>query len=439
MFEMGRELKRLFGAAAPRDGLALGDGALLELLDLELLRREAGQSDIAAGRVSTRDRPMRRLESAAVWRELARRTGDAAALRKAASAAELAHRGFAEEGRADEAATAQVERARAAMLGAELFAEEGLNAAAGHVLTEAADASAPAQGGLAVIGARMTLASGGLDEALECASGFDIALRQLQGDEHRALRFERAEALVAFGARLHDPLLHKMALGDLEVAGHELDPAYRPLTWARVQELRAAALAGIGECHGDATPLAQAVNLLNEAAEQLSPEHSPLDWARVQNGLAAALMSLAEASGCESGYDEALERLDATMQLLAGGTHLALRAAVVQNRAGCLLRRAEALSDVRAIDRAEAAFRAELAALPRPVEPVAWAVLQLNLARVYTARAVLNGRDRGERLRASEALLAALDVFGEHGCRSLSVIGLNELERLREAAPRVAR
>lgn len=438
MFDMGRELKRLFGAG-PREGFALGDPDLLELLDLELLRREARQSDAAAGRVSARDPAIRRVEAARVWRELARRTGDAAALRKAAAAAESAAGELEAQGRADEAAAAHVERARAAMLGAELFAEDGLNAAAGHVLADAASQSAAAQGALAVIGARMTLANGGLDEALECASGFDLALRQLSGGEHKALRFERAEVLLAFGARLHDPLLHKMALGDLEVAGHELDPAYRPLTWARVQELRAAALAGIGECHGEATPLAQAANLLAEAAEQVTPAHSPLDWARVQNGLAATLMSLAEAGASDLGYDEALERLDATLGLLGRQSHLALRAAVAQNRAACLLRRAEALSDIRAVNQAEAAFRSELEALPRPVEPVSWAVLQMNLARVYVARAMLAGADRGERLRASEALLAALDVFGEHGCRSLSVIGLRELERLREAAPRVTR
>ena len=56
MFDFGRELKRLFGAAAPKDGLTGGDAALLELLELDLLRVEARSADVAAGRVGARER-----------------------------------------------------------------------------------------------------------------------------------------------------------------------------------------------------------------------------------------------------------------------------------------------------------------------------------------------------------------------------------------------
>src|SRR5271167_4471840 len=89
MFEFARELRRLFSAAreaAPsHDGLTGGDAALLELLDLKMLKAEAKAADVAAGRISAKDRPRRLLEAAMVWRELARRTGDVAALRKAAA------------------------------------------------------------------------------------------------------------------------------------------------------------------------------------------------------------------------------------------------------------------------------------------------------------------------------------------------------------------
>ena len=81
MFEFGRELRRLFGAEslnAPRDGLTGGDSALLELLDLSLLHHEAKAADVAAGRIGAKDRAQRKLESAIVWREVARRSGDAA-------------------------------------------------------------------------------------------------------------------------------------------------------------------------------------------------------------------------------------------------------------------------------------------------------------------------------------------------------------------------
>src|SRR5437762_5691780 len=90
MFEIGRELKRFFQSAVPREGLSLGDASLLELLDLRLLQSEARSADMSAGRIGVKDRAQRLNEAAAVWREAARRTGDPAALRKSASCAEQA-------------------------------------------------------------------------------------------------------------------------------------------------------------------------------------------------------------------------------------------------------------------------------------------------------------------------------------------------------------
>ena len=61
-------------------------------------------------------------------------------------------------------------------------------------------------------------------------------------------------------------------------------------------------------------------------------------------------------------------------------------------------------------------------------------MLQLNLARIYMAQRTLRGADRGESLRAGEALAAALDVFGETGQRSLAVLADTALEKLRETS-----
>jgi len=63
---------------------------------------------------------------------------------------------------------------------------------------------------------------------------------------------------------------------------------------------------------------------------------------------------------------------------------------------------------------------------------VGWAVRQLNFARLYQAREDLTGPDRDARRSAAVALSAALDVFGEHGLRSLSDVALRGLERLKE-------
>ena len=78
-------------------------------------------------------------------------------------------------------------------------------------------------------------------------------------------------------------------------------------------------------------------------------------------------------------------------------------------------------------------MKIELAKLSPRKDPVGWALAQLHLARLYESRLGLSGRDRGERAAAMLALDTALDVFGEHGLRSLSVMALDALERLRHA------
>ena len=89
MFEFGRDLRHRLssdnGLKSRSDGLTRGDGAMLELLDLDLLQNEARAADISAGRIGAKDMPSRCLTAAGVWRELARRSGDAVALRKAAA------------------------------------------------------------------------------------------------------------------------------------------------------------------------------------------------------------------------------------------------------------------------------------------------------------------------------------------------------------------
>ena len=121
MFGIGRGIKRLFEPDAPRDGLCGGEPALLELLDRPMLEREARAADVAAGRIGARDRPRRLLEAARVWRELARRTGDASALGRAAAAARASAQA-AQSARGSLLGEALCEQARIAVLAAEMFA-----------------------------------------------------------------------------------------------------------------------------------------------------------------------------------------------------------------------------------------------------------------------------------------------------------------------------
>ncbi|MGH6955308.1 MAG: hypothetical protein ACREEW_01430 [Caulobacteraceae bacterium] len=452
MFELGRELRRLFGQTrAPfptRDGFTGGDGALLELLDLKMLKAEAKGADVAAGRIGAKDRGRRLFEASVVWRELARRNGDASALRKAAACAEKAAEAFVPVHRPQSLAMARLEQASAAMLGAELFGDLGLEAAAEKALDEAQRAGGAAGmmalAGLARVRARRALASSGAGaaEARSAASLFNEPLAMLESAARReaglkltaaGCRLARSELLVGAALKLKDEDLARAAMGDLIAAEERLDAAYEPLTLARIAIAKAAASAALGELTGDVARLARAVGALARALDTLGRDQSPLDWARGQLLLARSLTQLGEATENETAFVKALACYDRAGVVLRQAPGLAMRAEAANGRGAVLARLAEMTGDAKVLDAAEAAFKSELAAAPHRTDPVAWAMLQVQLGQVYLTRLTLSGRDRGERAAAALAFQAALDVFGEEGLRSLSAIASEGLERLAAA------
>ncbi len=456
MFEFGRELKRLFGAEGlntPRDGLTGGDSSLLELLDLELLKTEAKAADVAAGRIGAADRAQRRLEAAIVWREVARRSGDALALRKAAATAEAAADLFDRNRRPDGWARARCEQAFCAMLGAELFGDDGLNAAADLAFREA---RAAARGGLALpladvgiaaLEGRSRMGTGDAQAARVVAARFTVPIQGLMVLTKRCraarllaveARLVRADLLLGWGARLKDRDLLRQALDDAEAAVDGLDSAYEPLTWARAAAMRGQAMALLGDAAGQIDSVAEAVNGLADVLNELNCEHSPMDWARLQTSLAESLQALGEAGASERAYEQAVTCYDRAAMVLKEIPALALRAVAASNRALCLARCAELSGDLNVLDAAETAFRIELTSMSPGRDPTAWALLQVNLARLYEARLDITGRDRGERAAAAHALNAALDVFAEQGLRSLSIIASDALGRLSHTSPRAA-
>jgi hypothetical protein len=450
MFELGRELKRFFAserAKVPTDGLTGGDSSLLELLDCQLLAQEAKAADVAAGRIGAKDKPRRRLEAAIVWREVARRTGDAVALRKAAAGAETAAAGFEAAHRTDGWARARCEQAFCALLGAEIFGDPGLNAAAEVAFREARTAvrgglAAPlADVGLIAIEGRRLLDKADAAEARRLVERFSAPIAALDGMAKRVTaaralaaeaRLIRADLLAGFGARLKDADLLDAAAAEAATAGDRLDSAYEPLTWARAKILHGQALGLRGEAVGDMDSLAAGAGALALALDNLTRDHSPLDWARTQVALAQALQALGEASNDARAFEHAVSCYDRAGLVLRGAPTLPLRGLAAGARALCLARSAELTGDSAVLDAAEAAMKLELAALSPRRDPVGWALAQLHLARLYEARIGMTGEDRGERAAALMALDAALDVFGEHGLRSLSVLATEAIERLRE-------
>jgi tetratricopeptide (TPR) repeat protein len=446
MFEFGRDLRRRLsdGLKFTGEGLTRGDGALLELLDLTLLQAEGKAADVAAGRIGCKDVPSARLAAAGVWRELARRSGDVVALRKAAAHALAALEGFEIEGRASLAARARCEQAAAGLLGADLFGDDSLVAAATLSLHAAA-----AQGGVGAALAKAMLA--GLDgrqamtkgDALDmqaASAAFDAPLAALDAAGRRSphvrmagaeQRLVRVELLIGAAGRLKDRTLAIEALAQLKTTAQRLDPGYEPLLWGRAQGLKGAALSLLGELEADIGVIADGVDALADAVEAVAKDHSPLDWAHAQAQLGATLQVMGEASGNVRAFDQAVSCFDRANEVLKGQPAMALTALVASQRAAALARCAELTGDITVLDAAEAAYRSELASRRAVDNPVGWAVCQTNLARLYEARAELTGRDNGQRAAAAVALSAAFDVFAEHGLRSLSDMTLSALERVR--------
>lgn len=452
MFELGREILRRMTPErlkGPADGLTQGDAALLELLDLNLLRQEGRAADVAAGRVGAKDRAQRRLDAAVVWREAARRTGDAATLRKAAAGAEAAATAFDADRRWEGWGRARCEQAFCALLGAEMFGDPGLEAAAEVAFKDArggarSGLAAPlADVGLAAIQGRRELAKGDLAAAHAASARFTAPIQALEALSRRIgharvyaaeARLTRADLITGWAARLKDETLFQEALDDAAAAASRLDPAYEPLTWTRAELLRGQVLTLWGEMIGDVEILAAGATALAAALDQVDRDHSPLDWARAQVALGQALQGLGEASGEPRAYEQAVTCYDRANLVLKALTASPLRGLAAGARAVCLARQAEITGDLAVLDTAELALKTELAALPARKDPVGWALAQLHLARLYEARLDITGQDDGRRVAAVVALEAALDVFAEQGLASLSRLAADALERLRAVA-----
>jgi hypothetical protein len=172
-----------------------------------------------------------------------------------------------------------------------------------------------------------------------------------------------------------------------------------------------------------------AAGAFRAALDALPVGHNPLDRARAAHGLGLAFQGLAELASDARLYRPALFAMDrALIELPRHG--LPLRAAVAHDRAACLARRAERSGDLGALAEAEAAFKAELVEAGGSGDPVAWAVTQVALARIYEVRADLSDA-HGERAKAAYALTEALDVFADRGLKSLSDVAQTALERVR--------
>ncbi len=442
MFEFGRELRRIFRSQGRVDT----DPSLYELLNLKLLITQGRTLDIEAGRVSTKNRFQPSLEAARIWREYARRTGDPAAIRRASSAAESAGKAAKTPG---EAALAVLEQALTCILSSDLFETGGLLSSAETLLSEGRAAIQDDEGlrarfnrAEAKLAARLATRKGieDLELALLAMSHIDRAIERADrlvrataaaSDKIEAAhaRFERGDLLMLVGLDRCDSSLMTAVIKDFEALKDRLDAAYEPVTYGRVVLRLALAHIWKGEIEGRPEIVSEGIALLSQEEEPVDYEHAPLDWVEHKHALALGLQVLAELTLNDEVYDKAIQVFDLALKKpMQKG--LSLRAQVINNRAVAKARHAELRGDMKALDAAEAGFKIELRGVKPQDDPVGWAILQTNLARLYVARGDLTGFMM-ERAEAAYALEAAHDIFQEQGLRALADTAREQLDRVR--------
>ncbi len=425
-----------------RRGALLADPGRLELLSLAALRDllPAGALQAQAGGDL---RAVEALDHAVLERELARRTGELSRLANAYEAAETAARNAGSEQRL--LAAARLQTALCELVACDVFGDcdagEKARTALGEA--EAALGCAPGRlGGPGLIRTRLAsrdaMASLDRDAAIQVAALFDEAASGLEArlrvtgagePEWAAALCEKADLMIGVGSARKDIGLLDRAARDMSALSSRLDAVRLPLSWMRAQTLQGGALRALGEITGEARLMKDATMVLGAAYDAVPQGHSPLDRARAAHGLGMALQGLAETSNAPLVYRSAQTAFDRALTEI-GEAHTPLRSILAYDRAACLARRAERSGDAKALAEAETVFRADLAGRAAEADPVGWAVVQVALARIYQARAELQG-DAGELADAAFALTEALEVFTDHGQRSLAQIALAALERVK--------
>ena len=423
----------------------LADPARLELVDVAVVQSLASAAAAGYRRATPQLKPRRLLEQALLTRELARRRGDAARLAEADAAAERAAQEGAGEPRV--LAAARLQQALCALDAAQIFADPSGWSKARLRLSQAETALDCTPGRLAGPGllrgrliAAEALAGADRRAMLSAIQAFDEGIVLLETriratgaglPENAAARCERAELMIGLGLKLKEAGLFERAARDLRSLSGRLDPAYLPLSWARAETLRGCALRALGETTGEARLMKEAAAAFRGALKTVPIGHSPLDRARAAHGLGLSLQGWGEITGELEYYKSALLAFDRALSQIETPS-LPLRPTVAHDRAACLARHAERSGDPKALAEAEAIFKGELALRLAGADPVAWAITQVALARLYEARADLLG-DSGERADAAFALTEALDVFAEKGLKSLSEVAHAALRRLKGA------
>lgn len=413
MFEFGRELKKLFGAAPDTEDLGW-----LELIGPELLAREARTQCTDAGRVSCAKPFIGWMRGAVLWREHARRTGASDSLNRAFTAAGDARRSARTP---DETVRADIETALCLMARFDLCGGVATLDLAVQTAPEATSAQrSTTAAALTALHARLRLRQARLartpDILLRAAGLMDTAIQVVEADRARPsdeLRLERAALALEAGVMRRDATLLDQAGRELRRLVAAADPDRRPLARARALTLCAAGLSALAALAGDDAAHAQAKLLFEGAADQFTPDHSPLDWVAIQLARSAtpgavSLTTLRQAEALGGGQSLVLGALARDRRL------------EVETRAAETARDRDLLKTLREsiLRRLAVVRRAPAAGEAGDAGDLDWAVDQIALARLDAASARLTGR--AERSTSGFALFEAAEIARDRGVADLA-------------------
>lgn len=376
MFEFGRDLRKLFAQARESDDLGW-----IELIGADLVRGEARQQSIDAGRVSCTHPFDAGLRACALWREHARRTGFGDSLDRARKAASEAVRTAAG---ADQAARAAIETAHVLMLEFDLNggvaaltrAVAGIDALGRVNRPETARAAAVIHARLKARQARLSSDNAAL---LDATALLDAALHDLgprAGAAADEARLDRAALALEAGVARCDARLLDQAGRDLRDLVEQAAPEYRPLTRARALALCGVGMKLLAAMAGDAAVMRQGQAMFEAAADQFTVDHSPLDWVAIQIVRAddrASLVALAQA------------------QVLTEGGGLILGALAREARFALETAAAASAADLKTLSALRARLCRRLGDRSGRQTPLDWAADQIAIARVNIALGRLTG------------------------------------------------
>lgn len=425
MFEFNKEFLRIFKS---KHDVGI-DPSVFELLGLENLTTQARAFDTESGRASSKERFKPALEAARLWIEIARRSGDPAALKKATQAAEYAGRYASSVKKATLAALTQAE---ACLLTLELYHSAQLIGVTRDLLKTC---TLPAQKDetlsclYALCDARLATQEArlkgfdDLDPALEAMALIDKAVNLSDSALKKIItpsrkhtnalaRFERADLLLDIAQNRSDQTIPQAIITEFEALRAKFDAYSEPVTVSHIVARLARAYGLLGRITKNADLIKQALFLLTLEESYHPEDHSLLDLVAHQVLMATILGWHFEVTQEADGLKKALTIIDfAVLKNIAPNLKLFYEAHFIRLSLKTDAAQPDASPDWGLIDQQ---LKNEMKTIDPRHSAILWALYQLSLGKVYVLRSLRHGLSF-DRLEANYALMAAHDIFEEKG------------------------